>query len=377
MKIAIASQFPESALEDEVSGRGGGQLATWLPQLAQSFECADGVDIHWLIACRSAKHISIKKKWGQTFHIHPTVGITAGLLCGRLPQVFEYSTLLKRINPDIVHTWGTETMHGAAFWASRAIKVLSMQGIITEYFKTGDLTDWRWRFFKYWEPKTIRRADVVTCESQWGINKLRVIKPKGVFKRIEYGVNPSFYDVQWSPDPGNPTFLYVGGLNRLKGVDILLEMLKRQPHRPWKMAFAGSGYLENELRSLNDPKVEVLGTLTTPQLQNKLASSWALVHPARADTSPNVVKEARVIGLPVVGSPAGGHAAYIEDNVDGAVITSLDPDVWFEVLNKLSSKYQACLNIGAVNNAKYREIFKPEHTANSFIDLYRNVFNKL
>ena len=75
--------------------------------------------------------------------------------------------------------------------------------------------------------------------------------------------------------------------------------------------------MADTLRELNDPSIEVLGMLKTNDVQAQMSKAWALVTPTRADTSPNVVKEARVIGLPIIGSPNGGHAEYIDHGNDG------------------------------------------------------------
>jgi glycosyltransferase involved in cell wall biosynthesis len=162
-------------------------------------------------------------------------------------------------------------------------------------------------------------------------------------------------------------------MNRLKGIDILLEMLRRHPQRPWTMVFAGGGYLGDALRALNDPSVEVLGMLRTEQVQAEMSKAWALVLPSRADTSPNVVKEARVIGLPVVGSPHGGHAEYIEHDKDGFIVDSEDPEAWFEALDRLCKDYALCRTMGSARHEHFRDYFRPEKTAEAFLDLYREM----
>jgi glycosyltransferase involved in cell wall biosynthesis len=223
-----------------------------------------------------------------------------------------------------------------------------------------------------WE-KSVRKADLITCESNWGLERLEEIIPGKPQRRIEYGVNPSYYDVARNPSSNAPEILFAGGLSRAKGVDILLEMLKRHPQRSWKLVIAGGGYLEESLRALNDPMVEVLGTIKTQELQARMARAWALVHPSRADTSPNVVKEARVIGLPVIGSPHGGHAEYIENGKDGLIVESENPDVWFKALDSLCSDYALCRDMGKRRHEFFRSHFRAENTADAFSKLYREI----
>ena len=127
------------------------------------------------------------------------------------------------------------------------------------------------------------------------------------------------------------------------------------------------------LRDLNNPSVEVRGLLTTKQVQEEMARAWALVMPSRADTSPNVVKEARVIGMSIIVSPHGGHAEYVEHGVDGLQVDSEDPDAWFTALDSLCADFVRCKVMGRVHHQCFREHFRPKNTADQFMELYREL----
>jgi glycosyltransferase involved in cell wall biosynthesis len=374
-KICIFAEFPLSAISGESTGRGGGQAATWLPQLARAWQSQCEFEIHWAVFDRNATKLETIIAQYQTFHRVPCTSISRSMVLGRLPQRLAAKKLLKRLKPDLIHCWGTESLNGAALYGFSGPSILSMQGVITTYFKTGDLKGWRWKLFRHWEPISIHMAHVVTCESRWGMNQVEAIVEGKNLRKVEYGVFPSYYDVEWAPSPDTPRILFVGGLNRLKGVDILLEMLRRHPQRPWKMIFAGDGYLADALRNLNDPNVEVLGMIKSDQVQAEMAKAWALVMPSRADTSPNVVKEARVIGLPVIGSPNGGHAEYIVHGKDGFIVPSEDPNEWFNALNQLASDFDLCQSMGTARHEFFREYFRPEKTAEAFLELYREMLD--
>jgi glycosyltransferase involved in cell wall biosynthesis len=374
-KICILADFPTGALEGDMAGRGGGHAATWLPQLAKAWENQKAFEIHWCVLDARMSNTVSKQCWNQYFHKLPCPSVTTSMLLLRWPQRLIYRKIFQQISPDLVHCWGTETLHGAALFEFKAPSILSMQGVITTCFKTGDLQGWRWKLFRRWEPTSMRKASLITCESQWGMDQVNSIVPGKRMNRVEYGVFPSFYQVSWQPDSRVPRILFVGGLNRLKGIDLLISMLRDYPSLPWKLVFAGAGYLAEELRTLNHPSVELLGTLKTNQVQEEMSKAWALVHPSRADTSPNVVKEARVIGLPVIGSPNGGHAEYIEHGKDGFIVDSDNPDDWFAALNQLGTDYNLCRQMGALNHQSYREYFRPEKTAEEFLNLYREMLS--
>ena len=375
MKIAILADFPLTALTGDTSGRGGGQGCTWLPQIALAWQSAVEFDIHWLVFDRhAAKHESLRK-WNQTFHRIPCTSISASLLLGRWPHRLATRRLLDTLRPDLIHCWGTENLNGAPLLDFRGPSILSMQGIIRTYFKTGDLRGWRWRLFRHWERTSIHEASVITSESQWGLNRVTEMNPNAMLRKVEYGVHPSYYNIQWQPEPDHPRVLFIGGFNRLKGVDIMIEMLTKHPERSWKIAFAGGGYLMEAIKKLDNPSVEILGLLTTEQVQKEMAKSWALIMPSRADTSPNVVKEARVIGLPVIGSPHGGHAEYITHELDGLLVSSEDPTAWYRAIDSLCGDFKRCVAMGSANHTLFREHFRPEKTASSFLYLYREMLS--
>lgn len=369
-KVCIFAEFPLSAITDGNSGRGGGQAATWLPQIAKAWENCQDLEIHWAVFDRNARQSEKLHAWNQVFHRVPCMGITAGLLMARWPHRAACRRLLCQIQPDLIHCWGTENLNGTALLEFDGPSILSMQGIITTYYRTGDLKNWRWRLFRHWEPVSMRRASVITSESQWGLDRVHEIVPGKPTRKIEYGVAPSYYGVDWSPDPEMPEVLFVGGFNRLKGVDILIKMLERHPRRKWDISFAGGGYLESELRRMANHGVRVLGLLKTSEVQQAMARAWALVLPSRADTSPNVVKEARVIGLPVVVSPHGGHAEYVEHGVDGLLVNSEDPDSWCTALDSLCDNFAKCKAMGEMHHAHFRDHFQPQQTADQFLGLY-------
>lgn len=375
-KICIFADFPLSAISGESSGRGGGQAATWLPQLARAWESVTDCEIHWGIFDRTAEKIESTRCWNQTFHRVPCPSLSIGLALGRWPHRLGARRLLREIKPDLIHCWGTENLNGSALLEFDGPSILSMQGIITTCFKTGDLHGWRWKLFRHWEPVSLRRANLITSESRWGITKCAGIAPGIHTRQIEYGVHPSYYSIPWQARPDLPRILFVGTLNRIKGIDLLIDMLRRHPTLPWKLVFVGGGYFSETLHNLNHPSIEILGTLKTDQVQEEMSKAWALVMPSRADTSPNVVKEARVIGLPIVGSPNGGHAEYIEHSKDGLIVKTEDPEAWYEALNRLATDYDLCRSMGAARHAHFREYFRPERTAAGFLELYRKMANE-
>lgn len=374
MRIAILADFPLSALEGGATGRGGGQGCTWLPQLAESFARHPEFEIHWIILDRKGQPPATFHAHGQTFHRLKGTSFSVDLALGNLPTRRTLRRFLRRLKPDLVHAWGTELIYPAALRDFAGPTVLSMQGVLTEYRRIGGLPDdWRWRRMVAREPGMIRSATVVTSESEWGISKVREIHPGAVCRLVEYGTHPRFYELPWQPDPAAPALLYVGGAGPRKGFDVLLDALALLPDREWELRLAGDDEMRREVEARGLAKVRCLGLLPWDAMQKELQAAWAFVLPTRGDTSPNSVKEARVIGLPVVTTRHGGQAGYIVDGVNGRIVDPLDAHHLAAAMADVMSSFERARELGAGRHAEDRAYLRPERTAEGFAAIYREL----
>jgi glycosyltransferase involved in cell wall biosynthesis len=107
-----------------------------------------------------------------------------------------------------------------------------------------------------------------------------------------------------------------------------------------------------------------------------MSKAWCLVLPTRADTSPNVVKEARVIGLPVITTRHGGQASYVRDGEDGYFVECGDIKGLVEKLGIVLGSLATAEKLGGVGQQRYREIFHPEQTANRLRAIYWQILQK-
>ena len=377
MKIAILAEFPLSALTGDAVGRGGGQGCIWLPQLALAFQDFTDLDIHWVILDRSIRRTEIIGAHGQHFHRVPALKFSIDLALNYLPARFVLGREIRKIQPDVVHAWGTELIYPAALQDCRCPTILSMQGVLTEYQRIGGLpNDWRWRKMIASEADFIRSATIVTSESQWGIDKVKAIHPGADCRMVEYGAHPSFYDITWRPDPQKPYALFVGGADKRKGVDILMDALKLMPHRTWEMRFAGDPAIQQLCEESGLKNTRSLGLLPWAEMQKQLQGAWCSVLPTRGDTSPNSVKEARVIGVPVVTTKHGGQAGYIIDAINGRIVEPLTKENLAAALADVMSSHERATMLGHGRHQEDREYLHPRRTAQGFAEIYRTVVRR-
>jgi glycosyltransferase involved in cell wall biosynthesis len=372
LRVAILAEFPLSALTGGAVGRGGGQGCTWLPQLALAFQEYKDLEIHWVILDRTIRRRMVVEALGQYFHRVPAVKFSMDLALYYLPARFVLGREIKRIKPDVVHAWGTELIYPAALQDFKGPTMLSMQGVLTEYQRIGGLpSDWRWKKMISTEPAMIRSASIVTSESQWGIDRVKEIDPEADVRMVEYGVHPSFYDLEWKPDPARPYALYVGGGGTRKGLDVLIEAMKLLPNRQWELRLAGDSSMQAACDAAGLKHVRCLGMLSWADMKTQLQGAWCSVLPTRGDTSPNSVKEARVIGVPVVTTLNGGQAGYIRNGVNGRIVNPLDAEHLAAALDDVMSSHERAKTLGKGRHGEDRAYLHPQRTAEGFVEIYR------
>lgn len=358
-----------------VSGRGDGQAATWLPQFARFLFQSDDLHVSWVSLRRGLKVRRTRNIDGHSLIELPGYPITLDVPTGYRLARASLLAELGRIQPDVVHCWGTERPYPAVLGMQPAPGLLSMNGILGELRERKALPEgWKWHLQQCHEKRWLRRADIVVVESEWAGQAVRRIAPASKIETIHYGVHPSFYAIEWHPEPDAPKLLFAGTAVGGKGLDVLIDALQILHERDWVCEIAGDGPLRAPLQALGTAKTEWLGTLGWQDYQHHLAKAWALVLPTLADSNPNVVKEARVVGLPIVTTAFGGQAEYLIHGTNSIVLDQLDPAKLAGALRELMSRgINGITAMGAHGHEADRERFRPEKTVHAFKKLYRNM----
>lgn len=119
------------------------------------------------------------------------------------------------------------------------------------------------------------------------------------------------------------------------------------------------------------------GEKTQTEIIDLLARARCLILPTRADVCANVVKEARVMGLPVVASPHGGHVQYVQHGQNGFICPLNEPEAWGKSLQLLFGDPARAREMGACHREIQRQTLRPEKTAGEFLRLYREMLSPI
>ena len=372
--VGVLAAFPLHALK--VFGekyRPKGHYATWLPQIAEAWEGQGGVEIHWIVMTDQVKERKDVCQWGQMFHVLPTSqsGRAATLFCADRKAIY---AVLDEIQADLVHGWGTEDVYGLAAVLSGRPNIVSMQGILS-YYALKNRMPARSYLQAMLELFILWKAGRVTTESKWGRNVVMKRNPFAKVEIVEYGVQQVFFQTKWWPEEKTPFALFVGGISPRKGIQDLVEAFRDQKLLGKELVVIGGGegvWSEN-LQKSAPPNIRWLGRKTAEETAQHMSKAWCLVLPTRADTSPNVVKEARVVGLPVITTRNGGQVSYVRDGENGYFVECGNVNELSQKIGRILGSFADAKEMGAQGKKSYREQFLAKRTGEGFMKMYKGL----
>jgi glycosyltransferase involved in cell wall biosynthesis len=160
----------------------------------------------------------------------------------------------------------------------------------------------------------------------------RELRKDFVAARIHQLYNGIALPDRQAPRPGGP-ILYVGRLEAVKGVDVLLEALALLARRGLavRLRIVGDGSQRPALEALGSrlgiaELVEFTGWLGEPEVEDEIAAAALVAIPSVwPENLPTVAIESLAIGRPLVASAVGGMPELVTDGVNGRLVPSRDP----------------------------------------------------
>ena len=367
MRVLLAADFPVHSLPG-FGGGSAGHHATWLTPLAQQLSAVPGFDFHWITCTKLVSEYREIRHLNQTFHLLPRRKLSLEILTRFRRERRFIADLARKLQPSLFHGWGTEQGYALAANDFSGASLISLQGILSAYCAASPMPLLT-RIQAATEKAVLSRSRHLTVESPWGAEKLRDLAPRATIELLEYGADPNCFGIERQPTE-KPTAVFLGSLSHLKGVDTLLAAFRDPRLSGIELHIYGAG--EKRFTEGNHPP-DILfhGHRPRTEVLQALSRAWCLVHPTRADTSPNAVKEARVIGLPVVTTPEGGQTQYVTHGISGFIHPSGDTEVLIQGVLAATANRETSLRFGATDQEKCRQLLIPARTAERLIHIYQ------
>lgn len=165
-------------------------------------------------------------------------------------------------------------------------------------------------------------------------------------------------------------FIFVGRLDKLKGIDILLEAWKRMGKRAPKLVVCGTGPMEDWCKEFvikNKINVEILGFISNVDARKLIANSRGLILPTQwYEGFPMSIVEAYSVGTPVICSNIGNAGCIVEEGVTGVKFKYNSVN---QLVDAVKRCHELCNSTLSVYKEKYTETINYQKLINIYNDL--------
>lgn len=304
---------------------------------------------------------------GVTYYAVPDSSVNTWTYNEKFEKHFK--TILGRVNPDIVHIWGTEYQHSLAM--VRACDsldmldkcIISIQGLVSVYAKyylgnldenekkvitlrdimKNDLMTTQKKHFEMrgvFEREALQKVKHVIGRTDWDLALSKQINPNIVYHFNNENLRDSFYNAQWMYNNCQKHSIFISQAQYpIKGLDVVLKILPEilKSFHDTKVYVAGAQVIYGskykktsyekilvkliEKYQLEDV-VSFVGMLNEEQMVQEYLKANVFVCPSVIENSPNSVGEAMILGTPVIATYVGGTNCLLTHKVDGYLYQS-------------------------------------------------------
>ena len=196
--------------------------------------------------------------------------------------------------------------------------------------------------------------------------QLKHIKPERVFVKPNFVENNSFIPEEERLNQ----FVFVGRLDKLKGVDILFEAWKRMGEGAIKLIVCGMGPMEEWCKSFikeNVVNIEMCGFVPNDETLKIIANSKALVLPTQwYEGFPMSIVEAFSVGTPVICSDLGNAGSVVEEGITGYKFTA---DLVDEIIQAVKRCHGLC--------SQTKKVYKDNYSVEKNYELIGRIYKAI
>jgi len=236
---------------------------------------------------------------------------------------------------------------------------------------------------RFFERRTVDLADVISAAS--GYCARTTLSALGARPRKVH-VFPNSVDAsRFTPAPAavdSQRVLFVGKMNRLKGVFVLAEAMQRVfacvPGAT--LALIGGDHVEDGVSCLDRmldrfspadrARVHALGSLSHDEVAREVRRCGVLVLPSLTEMCPTVVLEAMSSGRPVVASNRGGIPELVQDGRTGLLADPGRPATFADALVRLLTSPYVANAMGEAGRQAVLTTFTSEAVVNGLQRFY-------
>lgn len=203
-------------------------------------------------------------------------------------------------------------------------------------------------------------------------NKKKLLELKQI-KENKVFVKPNFVECTEKFIPAEQRknqFVFAGRLDKLKGIDILLEAWKQMGEKAPKLIVCGTGPMEERCRKFsveNKINVEFKGFVPNVEALKIIANSKALILPTQwYEGFPMSIVEAFSVGTPVICSDIGNTGSIVEDGITGYKFQC-------DSVEELIRTAKKCMGMHQSTFFEYQEKYSEKNNYKILVEIYKNM----
>lgn len=328
-------------------------------------------------------------------------------------NIEKFRSLVNKINPDIIHIFGTEFPHSLE-WV-KAIKnkskiIVSLQGMISElakvYTKGISLFDQlkggkgsmgyecmlkeKYDFFRRGEneKEVIKLVTHIIGRTDWDRVCVQKISRHVVYHYCSETLRDIFYERTWHINDIRRNSIFLAqGYYPIKGLHILLKAMPiiLKKYSDTKLYIAGDRsflsrgtpygeLIKKTIRKYQlEQNVTFVGYLTDVKICEYMQQSHIMVMPSLLENSPNSIGEAMIMGVPVVAGAVGGIPSILENKKEGLLYHGADHDFLAKQICKILGDDEFAIRISEMGKKKARKLYNKDDNLEQLMDIYKQV----
>lgn len=229
---------------------------------------------------------------------------------------------------------------------------------------------------KYFERRLCLFTDAIVCISDYErLRALRAGLPIHMLKVVLNGLPelPITLRSKSVANRGILRLLFIGRLDKQKGLDVLVEALTRVT-RQFTLDVIGASVLGDQRINICGPHIRVHGWLPTESIVSHLENCDVLVVPSRWEGFGLTALEGMRSAVPVLASRVGGLAELIDEHVTGWLVPPDDPGALAAAIDAISLTQISPMGRAARQKfVEYYHVARTESTlAKVYVDFSKN-----
>lgn len=292
-------------------------------------------------------------------------------------KIWKLKSLVRKLNPDILHTHYASSYGFLASFVEHPKKILSVWGndvIVFPYSNS---------LFKAMVRRSLQKTHYITATSQFLLQSVKRLDSHiEKIRVIPFGIDPARFDYSQRIPKSKIKIGIAKSLRPKYGVDVLIKafrLLSKQ-HRNIELLIAGRGEFESKYKKLVedlqlDERVKFFGFIDHDKLPDFLYELDIFAMPSVSDGESFGVAavEASSTGLPVVAARVGGVPEVVLNNKTGILVEPRDVSELAGALEKLILDHSLREKMGAAGREFVENKYRWEQNLKSMQALYYEV----